>query len=402
MGKDSGDKLKDYSEEAKMKRAQDIGAKYMLMITIIVVGLAISLAMPAVTAAQGNEFTMDQASDSDGSLVPAKIDGTPVPAKVGDFPVIFVERPENCPWMVRDKVILVLQGPPDLEKALSNPALPKAVDNLPSKWSVKVVGGPNFTIQGYLDSVAKNMRAYQEYGPLPQGGLSRGDPRTYACCCDKDPHSMDIDYLGATWEAPTVGYEQDEHSLMTLVGKTYWAGDFIQTGQWYQNNGVGRLGYTTNRLDYYPEWYDKQYYPGHMYYNFISNCNITKWYVGVQDLTAGDEYEYKVVWAAGEKLDSYYENNDFDTGVFFENFNSNQDWYSGFSDAIEVRHALEKEQGSSEYLSWQDEVQVDQIVYEDGTSPWWYDDELNYEVIDGTLINDNTTEWDLSRVWVAP
>ncbi|MFO8009322.1 MAG: hypothetical protein R6U89_00765 [Dehalococcoidia bacterium] len=355
-------------------------------------------------------------------LVPNKIDGHLVPKKVGDYPVIYVQQFENAPWLDSGEVILILRGDQEIETVLNNSSVIEAAKTLPHNWRIKVVGGRNFTISGMLESIDLGIVEYEKAGPLPKSGpmpigdaylsslhtagkdLRSYDTRTYAYCVNKDPDTKTIIFQSANWYAPTVGSQQDEYSLMTLVGETNYdfngKPEFIQIGQWYRNSGIGRLAWTSTYQGYYPQWFDMQYQPGNKYYHFMSkSIGSNYWYVGVQNLTSGG-YETELITALGNRLISDYSNNDFNTGVFFENFNSNSNWHNGFTNPIRASYALDKEQGHG-YTYWSDELQIIQEV-DNINNYWYYDDQLSDDVIDGHLDNGGTAEWELDDVWLAP
>jgi len=129
------------------------------------------------------------------------------------------------------------------------------------------------------------------------------------------------------------------------------------------------------------------YIAGHRCFYFVGL--FTKgWYMGMRDYTTGQFEMILEQGAVGTRLIK-----DPNTGVFFENWNQNSDWYIGFPNPISVYNAWNGIAVPADVHQWNNDYIT--IVDKDGhkQSNGWI-----FKRISGRLRRLGTANWNLQRL----
>jgi hypothetical protein len=282
------------------------------------------------------------------------------PESINGLPVIFVQTSENTAWISDDtSVITLLDTSNKLEESIEKLSSYVSKNPLPKGWSIEVIGGENSSKESILQSHKANNDTWEQYGPIQLGGppsltsnensinrnvasiLTEDARPTFAIDSPTDPSSETITYIGARWIAPQVGSYQNAYSALMVNGMTdvYYPlrerNYFLQSGQIY-GNGIGyNMWADSDSGDegYQGVPFNIQYVTGHDCEYFVA-LFWDDWVMWMRDYTAGQwDYHYEPN-AVGTRLI-----NDIATSVFFENWNTNSSWYTGFTNPISVSNA---------------------------------------------------------------
>ncbi len=314
--------------------------------------------------------------------------------------VIFVQNSENTFSLDSSDVVLtILDDSSSIEESMTKFSDYLSNHQLPKGWSITVLGGPGASKEEYLqvhnsfnDAVEKNG------GPFKLQQQSLG--RTYAICAPTDPSSETIRYIAAEWLAPQVGNNQNQYSAMLVNGWTDqsctdpngnpWSGYFLQSGQLYVA-GLGFHVWADTTTSFQAQDWGVPYVAGHECWYAIA------WFASGWSMAMSDQNTGGWVWhwepaAVGTRL---VESND--TSVFFENWNTNDNWEQGFTSPISVFNAYD---GMSYPLSihpWNnDYIYIQDTFGNKISNGWWF-----WSTIRGRLRNLGTANWNLWRIPLA-
>ncbi len=327
------------------------------------------------------------------------------PESIAGYPVIFVKTPENTYGLATGQIVLVLlDRDPWVEKPKEQASL-QAIglylsnNELPQGWTIELVGGPDTTKEKFEKRHAesqerlKRLRDLGDYpvsGPISETGTREYTGRTYAVVRNDDALIYTVDRLSATIDAiPQVGSYQDLNSQMLVNGKTN-TGYFIQAGQKYPQNGAGYNMWTDTDWTSQPQEFDNvEYYEGEQY-EFEVGLSVSTWFAKATNLTRGGSAT-QTVFRRGTGTGGTYFVFDTNTSVFFENTNTDWDWYTGFTNPIRVRWAWVRRSGS--YYPWY----YQQIIIIDSNNQV----QANNGIITGSLLNLGSADWHLDDVLVV-
>lgn len=183
-------------------------------------------------------------------------------------------------------------------------------------------------------------------------------------------------------EAPRIGNSQSNFSAFLNNGLTS-ANDLLQNGLLFDLSR-GSVVWTDEAHGLSPQYYNIDYHVGDDYYFTVSYTNDHWWLCASNQSRAPSNYQC----ARSSQTDGTTLWGGDNTSVWFENQNSNYDWYQGFTDPVIAHMARNYMNGTSSY--WSREIQ--EITF-CGTD---YPDD--YNAISGTLVNNGTAEFHLIRV----
>lgn len=372
--------------------------KLALAIVLVVIGLVLALTAPA---------TAEYSQNNDSAKVPEEINGHPVPKEIGNLPVVFVETPENDVWLdkVKDKTgkrmitLVVLDKKHDnLQASINFVDKYLASHPLPEGWSIATVGGPDASVERILKEHKEYNKYCRKHGlyrnepgrPAKSASSSSSTTQSYAFDANNDPETEGITYQFVKWDAPQVGNNQDAYSVLTLNGETD-TNYFLQSGNYYAN-GEGHVAWADTGTEcYFRDFTNVNYYPGNRY-SFLVELSVishTWWYVGSKNEDTGNYENIVRQGATGSKL--IYSVN---TSVFFENYNTNENWYEGFTNPISAFYARDSEDPNQGTKYWGADRQG--IFYQN--EPVHPD---SNDIITGNLADGDTAYWHLEKIWLA-
>lgn len=374
-----------------MKLAQKIGPIILLLLLLLVPTVAV------FSAQEYPEFTNGE------SAVTVVSSDQGYPEFINGERVIFVQNSENTFSVDSNRVILtILDDSNSIEESMAKFSDYLANYQLPEGWSITVIGGPGASAEKCLqahnsfnDAVKRNGGPFK-LGPVPLQ-TSRG--RTYAIDAPNDPSSETITYISAEWIAPQVGNNQNRYSALLVNGWTdqtctdpygnLWSGYFLQSGQLY-TGGLGQHVWADTTTGFVAQPFGVPYVQGHNCQYFIAKFK-SGWTMGFRNNSTGG-YSYHIEPdAAGTKLVK-----STDTSVFFENWNTNSNWYLGFTNPISVSNAYTGIAYPASVHPWNSEYIVIKDTYGNTQS-----NGIIFKIISGGLRNRGTANWNLQRILIA-
>jgi hypothetical protein len=287
-----------------------------------------------------------------------------LPSSINGLPVIFVQTSTNTPSLaVGQRIITLLDNSSSsLEEATNKFASDtKSVKALLKPGDqIEIYGGPGAT-EAQFDvthtannkSWSKNSvtQSYPTANTTNQGNTVSPDTGTqypgYAYVQDNDTGNTGISVHMA---GISPGTSQNICSYFLLNGMTN-TGYFMQVGQLFRSNNTCENIYTTSAFGLVPQYYmNLPYVTGDDYGYFIrylngSNSNST-WWLGAEDYTTNTFDGYIQYYAQG-----MYLGNNANTSVWFENYNTAANWYSGFPTYIWAYDAKEYT-SSYQWVNW--------------------------------------------------
>jgi len=324
-----------------------------------------------------------------------------IPSSVNGLPVIFVKTSENTPSLGENKKILVLfdqtssTGLESIEKYRLFEYFEACP--LPENYSLQIYAGKGASIEEFLRMHDKNNEMFKKYGSIQLGGQPVCSERngtslrtfypTYALIADQDTPTEDVDGLHVVIEAPEIGSSQDNYSALLLNGLTN-NGFFMQAGQLYYTDGEGYNVWTDDEEGTQVQFFDVDYIEGHDY------AYVIAYYGG------GEDWIYVCGDTNSSQSDTYIQFNasgthlarDYSTSVFFENQNTNADWYEGFSNPLSAWSAEDLDYLPYSWSEWDDS----EIYIIDTTQGLQNNGILG--IISGDLADDGVAYWDLENV----
>jgi len=312
------------------------------------------------------------------------------PKEINGLPVIYVQTSSNTTGLDQGQIRLVLYDSihNSSEKSIEHLNLGKYLANnpLPKNWTIEVVGGNGTSIESYVESHDKINTWAKQHGPIHLGSYDAGNAllasihQSFSIVEDTDPsYSQTITRIRGQWEAPSIGGDQYSWSALLVNGVMNSSPrQMVQSGQVYLYDGSGVNVYSG------PYWgYDAQYFwnadyiEGHQYW-FTIYYSSSLWYMSCEDLD-GDGYDYTYdPNASGNHLIT-----DTGTSIFFENYNTNSQWYEDFTDPL----AVTAQDYNGSWKNWNYQT----IIIFDG-----YGSQIsNNGKITGGLTSGNTAYWNL-------
>ena len=270
------------------------------------------------------------------SAVPAWADDNKYPNTINGYPVIYVQTAENTYGLSGDEVVLTIldKSAGTAEDSMANFNLSEYIkaNPLPKGWAIEVYGGPGASKEEF-EKVHKNINEeLEKLGPILLGGpailegdaKSRGGP-TFATFGNNDPQTQVVTGQRARWYAPVVGTSQNAYSAFLLNGMTNVNRYFLQSGQVYIS-GTGYNVWADTTTGMTARGFNVSYVPFHLYeFAIVYSSAGGFWSMWCEDLTTSVFDYYFEYNATGVKFIK-----DGNTSVFFENWNTNANWYTGF------------------------------------------------------------------------
>lgn len=256
--------------------------------------------------------------------------------------------------------------------------------------SFEVYGGPGITKEKIIKNQIENNNRQEKYGVTILGPIQSGGKDAGPFQIDRfdDPETETLNFQTVMIPAPTItGTYEDEYAY--FGNNVMTNGDyFLQSGQIYDNSN-SRLIWADTTTNYAVQDFNIDYVGGHVYTHYIyyygaGSGNYKKWAMAVYDNTASD-------WACHIEPEALSTSTKYDinTSVFFENYNTESDWYDGFSSGTVSATQAWKGYGSVVNGSWT------------GWLSCWDDDTLYnniYGAMSGSLTDWGTTYWTLSNI----
>lgn len=311
------------------------------------------------------------------------------PDFINGEPVIFVQTSENTLSLDSNTVVLtILDDSNSMEESMAKFSDYLGNHQLPKGWSIEVVGGPGVSAEECLqvhnsfnDAVIKN-GGLDTAGPVP---LATSLGVTFAIDAPSDPSSETITDIIAEWIAPQVGSYQNHCSFLLVNG---WTDQnyFMQSGEYYKW-GTGYHVWADNASGLYPVPFDAPYVAGQDCQYFIAKFSVG-WTMALSNKSTGGYYYYIETNAVGTKLVK-----NRNTSVFFENQNTNSNWYSGFTNPISVYGAYDGIAYPASVHQWKNDYIMIVDTYGNQQS--------NNNIITGRLKNYGTASWHLDKILLA-
>jgi hypothetical protein len=329
-----------------------------------------------------------------------------VPETINGLPVIYVEKHENTASLADGRRVFIVLD--NISSSYEDPhkLFSSKIEELKSILgdgdSIRVVGGPNASKEKYLQAHEKKEAFFQEYGdtlvpprPVVESPefelypMATTSDHTFAIVANMDEdHSITVKGIRSEMAGITVGDDQTSYSFFITNGETdddY----FLQSGQRYNLNGTGEHIYYVNDGHGYVVYdeYSMDYDNTHDYRYEIKNVASGYWLLNVTDLDTSD-YEYYIEnTGSGVELVATKS-----TSVFFENYNSNANWFYGFPYYVSAHDA--RIYNGYNWVDWS----YEQISICGGVSQCGWN---NDGKISGELVDDETALWDLTELLLA-
>lgn len=324
-------------------------------------------------------------------LIPLSVnaDESIYPAAINGYPVIFVQTPENTPYLPDNKIILnVLDiSAKTVEESIAPSSIQSYLEThkLPKGWIIELIGGQDSTLDNFERMRKEYLETYKKAGPfilgfpnLEKDKISR-DTASFAIVGNNDPQIQTIKGQTARWYAPTVGSLGNRYCALMNNGTTNSHNWFLQLGQIYWSGGSYNAWATTD-TNYEAQPFSVPYIVGHRYEFWIRNYGV--WTLECQDLTSGS---YSIVYLDDFPGTKLIKNNG--TSIFFENYNTNTNWYQGFSNPISVSYCRDY---TTRWKAWNGQYIV--IIDASGAVV------PNDGIITGSLVNYGIASWHLEKV----
>lgn len=257
------------------------------------------------------------------------------PTSIYGLPVIDVDTHEDTPSLPDGRVNIVL-----LDSSSSTPEEAIAafdcedfsMNSLPTGWSIDICGGTGTSEDSYKRLNETEEERDRNHAPVVYAYYPS---HSYSFIRDNDAETSAYNSLRAEWMTPTVGTHQNGYSGLLVNGLTN-SGYFFQSGQGYEgtqgrniwtDTSVGLAGQTFTNVPFIPN---------NACYFQVGRAQ-TCWWMSAHDKTAGVwqlHANYNPLYITGTYLVKSW-----NTGVFFENVNTNDDWHDGFPQDILVYDA---------------------------------------------------------------
>lgn len=263
------------------------------------------------------------------------------PTSISGLPVFFIQTAENTFGFSDKEVVLVLYDADATspEESILKLSLSEYLSKspLPEGYHIEIYGGKNASKEEYIKSHyennafrAKQYKLFESPVSRSQGSSTKSVTSTirasFTIDANVDPSSQSIYSQAAEWNAPTVGNNQNQYSALLNnalidLNSSY----MIQTGHLFAS-GVGRNVYSTPDYGYIAQYFNLPYTVNHTYK--FSLYKYSYWYMQCQDINTG-VYDYFAVPLPYDRMRYTYDQPW--TSIFFENYNTNANWYQGFS-----------------------------------------------------------------------
>jgi hypothetical protein len=326
------------------------------------------------------------------------------PTEINGYPVIFVQTHENTCTLTDGEIVLtILDTKNTAQTSLSNIALGQYMkeNTLPKGCMIEVYGGPGVSKESFVKIHNQNNAVFLSIskespkwfsGRVPYKQVSNANVKqasmsvlasysTFAACDNLDPSNQTITDQQIQFTAPTVGSNQDWASFLMNNGRTN-GNYFLQTGQMYVQ-GAGYHIWADTGSGLSPNYFNLSYTAGYSYEYSICYDIPGEWSLWCENLSFGT-FDYVLrTGITGTYLAS-------DTSVFFENWNSNANWYQGFSNHL---YAYQAKDYIVQWKYWQTgQIQIinsaHQLVPNNG-------------IITGGLLNGSQACWHVENIVVA-
>lgn len=316
------------------------------------------------------------------------------PDSINGYPVIYIQTSENTYGLSSREVVLTIldKSAKTTEESMTHLNLKEYLKNnpLPKGYSIEVYGGPGASKEEFEKVHNKINEELKKIGPILLGGPGlfesntkvAGGP-TFATFANNDPASQVVTEQRARWYAPVVGSSQNAYSAFLVNGMTNVNRYFLQSGQVYIfGTGFNMWADTTTGLSTRP--FNVSYVPFHLYeFSIVYSPAGGFWSLWCEDYTASIFDYYYELNATGTSFI-----NDPNTCVFFENWNTNANWYTGF--IPNPMYAFYARDYVAQWKAWNS----GQIYIIDSAGNYL----PNNNIIIGSLVNYGYAYWYLNRI----
>jgi hypothetical protein len=325
-----------------------------------------------------------------------------VPETINGLPVIFVQTPANTSTLTEgSRIITILDNRSssvEESRELFRSTIEATKSILGTGDSVEVFGGTGTSKEQYIRNHEENDAAWRAHPPVknapptttsamgktPLPGPLSGTVASYAVLEDTDPDIRTVLGIKAHMAGITIGTSQDTWSYFMVNGWTN-TGFFVQSGQSYGIDGT-RTHISYDSINGIHAFNGLSYTTNHNYTYDIISWGNGAWWMGVTDDGSGN-YDYVIRYnGSGSQLVK-----SANTSVFFENYNTNSNWYNGFPVYVSASHARDMN-SSSQWVNWSQEFV---LIFRNGTTY------SNNGKISGSLTGDQSALWDLTLLMLG-
>lgn len=344
-------------------------------------------------------------------VVSAAASSTPVyPTSIAGFPVVLVKTSANDIDLPNGQTILVLLNNSSTTSTTPGPAIYNYLKTnpLPNNVSYEVYGGPGVTAEQIISLQKQYNDQQKKYGVIKLGSAHTGiSPDTasnhgFQVDWNNDPLTQTLEQQSCNIVAPTItgnwmdpdGYAYFGDNVMTNALDPFDISShyFLQSGLYWGYSNQNYLVWADDST--YPplaaQVFSMPYIGGDTYscsvfYDGPNSNGLQEWEMCCVNCTTSDSAYYIEPNAVGTSL--YYTQGTNDTSVFFENANTNSNWYKGFSGGtVQASFAMEGIGSGQNGFTYKP----------------WSSDYLNANVaMKGSLANYGTTTWTLSKIPLA-
>ena len=268
------------------------------------------------------------------------------PSSINGLPVIMIQTPANTASLATGRIITVLDNLSSTkEEAMQR--FSSTIESVKSILSpgdiIEVYGGPQASKEQYVNIHAENDKYYREFGPfkpsIPRTTVESketADSATlilnpgFAAFTDDDPSSVPpiciVQGISAQMDGINIGTSQNSASYFLVNGLTESA-YFLQSGQAYFQNGArNHIWADSSTQNLKPQLFNLAYITNHQYlYDITYMGSPGVWEMGVKDQGTGAFNLIIEYNGQGSQLQK-----NPNTSVFFENWNTNANWWNGF------------------------------------------------------------------------
>jgi hypothetical protein len=318
------------------------------------------------------------------------------PTAINGFPVILVETSTNDITLPAGYVTLVLL---DTVSTTANESTARLNLNnylesnpLPSNWSLEVYGGPGITKDEVIKTQTDNNSWQKQHGLFKvsriQDGVSPLTAGLFQVDMFNDPQTKTLNLQTCFILAPTItgNYEGNSYAYFgnnVLTNSSY----FLQSGQIYANSN-SRLVWADTSTGTAVQTFSIPYVGGHNYEHSIFYYgpygSHTKWEMICEDMNTSQFVYHIENNATGTTLQC-----NINDSVFFENYNTNSNWYWGFSPSTASANSAWEGYGSvvnGSWTGWQSQFASDTLFNN------------IFGAMSGSLANFGRTTWTLSLI----
>jgi hypothetical protein len=330
-------------------------------------------------------------------------------SSINNLPVIYVQTPENTSTLTSGNTVTVVLDNISASLEESVQIFMKNVEANKSLVApggmIEVYGGPGATKEQYIKVHDETQSFAKSNGPIKLGPPPTISPEqqnaispmaattitpSFAIIQNTDPSSRTVIGIAAHMSGINIGTSQLDHSAFLVNGVANSNRYFLQSGQLFAANGTRYHVWSDDTHGQIAQYFNLNLIPyttGVEYeyeINYMGSTGV--WWMSAENYSTG-AYDYFIeYYGQGTRLIT-----DTGTSVFFENWNTNANWYTGFQLLDSSYHAREMN-SSYQWVNWSNQT----IVIKRGTTTY-----PNNGKITGSLVNNSSAVWDLTKLILA-